>query len=89
MEKFLGQPFLVLSNSADVRQKLSRAQKVFRLLLWVIKNNFIEPMRSLETNFPEKKRFFALTKAFGLSFLILSSVTKLGERFIGVQKLFW
>ena len=57
MEKFLGQPFLVISNLADVRQKHIRAQKVFRLLLWVIKNNFIEPMRSLETNFPEKKGF--------------------------------
>ena len=40
------------------------------------------------TNFFFKKAVFPVTKDIGLLFLVLSSVTKIREHFIRIQKLF-
>ena len=69
----------------NVRDLFIRARKVFGQLLCKLPVLFFGPKRYLETNNSEKAKF-PVTKLFGLTFLVLSSVTKLRGRFIRVHK---
>ena len=79
--------FLVLTNMANVRQRLVRAHKVLWQVLCKICDRFF---RTYEfENQTSQKKLSASWQKFGQFFLVLSSMTNLREHFLGVHEVIW
>ena len=89
MTKDFGPFFLVLSSVTNLREKPTRAHKLFLPLLYFLWEHFLGHKGCWNQTFLRKKQSFQWKETNWPAFLVKLIITKIKEQFIWVNKVFW
>ena len=90
MTKVFAVFFFVPSSVTNIREHFIRVHKLFRQILWNLKERFFKELEGCWKHKVLKKRqSFQWWKVSGLFFLVLSIMRNVREQFIRVHKAFW